>query len=45
MLTANAPVIFVSGPLGARDTGDVAGLKCRDLTADESGSAVDVPGF
>ena len=32
----NAPVICVSGPLGAGDTGDIAGLKCRDLTADES---------
>ena len=31
-----APVICVSGPLGAWDTGDIAGLKCRDLTADES---------
>ena len=31
-----APVICVSGPLGAGDTGDIAGLKCRDLTADES---------
>ena len=30
----NAPVICVSGPLGAGDTGDIAGLKCRDLTAD-----------
>ena len=31
-----APVICVSGPLRAGDTGDIAGLKCRDLTADES---------
>ena len=33
---SNAPVICVSSPLGAGDTGDIAGLKCRDLTADES---------
>ena len=32
----NAPVICVSGPLGAGDTRDIAGLKGRDLTADES---------
>ena len=31
-----APVIFVSGRLGAEDIGDIAGLKCRDFTADES---------
>ena len=31
-----APVICVSGPLGTGDTWDIAGLKCRDLTADES---------
>ena len=31
-----APVICVSGPLGAGDTLDIAGLKCGDLTADES---------
>ena len=30
------PVICVSGPLGAGDTWGIAGLKCRDLTADES---------
>ena len=30
-LLANAPVNCVSGPLGAGDTGDIAGLKCRDL--------------
>ena len=33
---SNARVICVSGPLGTGDTGDIAGLKCRDLTADES---------
>ena len=32
----NAPVICVSGPLGAGDTREIAGLKCLDLTADES---------
>ena len=30
---------FVSS-LGTGDTGDIAGLKCRDLTSDEPGSAV-----
>ena len=35
-LRGNAPVICVSGPLGAGDTGDIAGLKGRDITADES---------
>ena len=29
-------VICVSRPLGAGDTGDIAGLNCQDLTADES---------
>ena len=33
------------GPLRAGDTGDIAGLKCRNLTSDVFGSAVDVPGF
>ena len=32
----NAPVICVSGPLGAGDTRDKAGLRCRDLPADAS---------
>ena len=32
----NAPVICVSGPLGDEDTGDIGGLKCQDLTSDES---------
>ena len=35
-LHSNAPVICVSSPLGAEDTGDIAGLKCRDFTTDES---------
>ena len=30
------PDICVSDPLGARDTLDIAGLKCRNLTPDES---------
>ena len=30
-----APVIWNPGP-GAGDSGDIAGLKCRDLAADES---------
>ena len=32
----NAPVICIPGPLGAGDTGDIAGLKCRNLTSDVS---------
>ena len=32
--TFNAPVICNPGPLGAGDTGDLAGLKCRDLTSE-----------
>ena len=31
-----APVICIPGPLGAGDTGDIAGLKCRNLTSDVS---------
>ena len=31
-----APVIWNPGPYGAADSGDIAGLKCRDLTSDES---------
>ena len=31
----NAPVISNPGPYGAVDSGDIAGLKCRDLTSDE----------
>ena len=31
-----APVICSPGPLGAGDTGDIAGLKCRNLTSDVS---------
>ena len=34
--TRYAPVICVSGPLGTGYTWDIAGIKCRDLTADES---------
>ena len=43
--TDNAPVICVSGPLGAGNTGDIAGLKCRDLTADESRQCRRCAGF
>ena len=32
----NAPVICITGSLGAGDSGDIAGPKCRDLTFDES---------
>ena len=32
----NAPVICIPGSLGAGDSGDIAGPKCRDLTFDES---------
>ena len=32
----NAPVICIHGPLGAGDIGDIAGLKCRNLTSDVS---------
>ena len=32
----NAPVICIPAPLGAGDTGDIAGLKCRNLTSDVS---------
>ena len=31
-----APVICIPGSLGAGDTGDIAGLKCRNLTSDVS---------
>ena len=31
-----APVICIPGSLGAGDSGDIAGPKCRDLTFDES---------
>ena len=42
----NAPVICIPGPHGAWDTGDIAGLKCRNLSPPMCpGSAVDVPGF
>ena len=42
---SNAPVICIPGSLGAGDSGDIAGPKCGDLTFNEYGSAVDVPGF
>ena len=32
----NAPVIWNPGPYGAADSVDIAGLKCWDLTSDES---------
>ena len=32
----NVPVICIHGPLGAGDTGDMAGLKCHNLTSDVS---------
>ena len=35
-LCGNAPVICIPGSLGAGDSGDIAGPKCRDLTFDES---------
>ena len=31
-----APVICIPGPLGSGDTGDIVGLKCRNLTSDVS---------
>ena len=31
-----APIIWNPGPYGAADSGATAGLKCRDLTSDES---------
>ena len=31
-----APVICIPRPLGTWDTGDIAGLKCRNLTSDVS---------
>ena len=41
----NVPVICISSPSRAGDSGDVVGLKCQVLTSDESRSAGDVPGF
>ena len=35
-LLSNASVIYIPGSLGAGDSGDIAGPKCRDLTFDES---------
>ena len=32
----NAPVICIPGSLGAGDSRDIAGLKCRNLTSDVS---------
>ena len=32
-----AIVICISDPLGAMDTGDIVGLKCRGFTSDASG--------
>ena len=32
----NTPVIWNAGAYGSADSGDIAGLKCRDLTSDES---------
>ena len=34
--TDYAPVICIPGSLGAGDSGDIAGPKCRDLTFDKS---------
>ena len=34
--TSNAQVICIPGSLGAGDSGEIAGPKCRDLTFDES---------
>ena len=42
--TSYAPVICISNPLGAGYTGDIAGLKCWDLTSDESQQCIDVRG-
>ena len=36
LTAAYAPVICIPGSLGAGDSGDIAGPKCRDLTFDES---------
>ena len=36
VLVIYAPVICIPGSLGAGDSGDIAGPKCRDLTFDES---------
>ena len=41
----NAPVICIPGSLGARDSGDIAGLSAGILPPMSPGSAVDVPGF
>ena len=41
----NAPVIFIHDPLGAGDTGVIAGLKCRNLTSDVSQQCRGMPGF
>ena len=35
-ITYSAPVICLPGSLGAGDSGDIAGPKCRDLTFDVS---------
>ena len=35
-LRGNTPVICIPGSLGAGDSGDIGGSKCRDLTFDES---------
>ena len=32
----NAPVIYISGGPRVGDSRDIAGLKCRDFTSDES---------
>ena len=32
----NAPVIYISGAPRVGDSRDIAGLKCRDFTSDES---------
>ena len=44
--TGNAPVICIPSSPRAGDSGDTIGLKCQDLTYDEStGRTGDVPGF
>ena len=43
-LVAYAPVICIYGPLRAGDTGDIAALKCRNLTSDVSRQCRGCPG-
>ena len=45
MLIGSALVICMSRPLWSGDTGDIAGLQCRDLLTMCPRSVVNVPGF